>query len=477
MKDRKKSQIISAVVSALIAIGLGTMIYLQHQTLEERHAEVENLKTTIAQHRETIKETPELVKQVIIQRETDAVIKEILSDEEDVNNLVRTLQRFGDETGVAITSLKPSRRGPANHQQRGGRQDFEQVGYSLNFEAEGFQLMSFLDRVESHPRFMSVTAFKLQAAGRSEYDGETEPRHRVSIDLETYVYRPTGNAVQAKIDQYDQKRDLLVSEISRRTAELRIEPYDYQGQRGRRDPWIDPRVEVEVDGMPTLSIEEQFAIVDELIDRATGAKALVEELVAATDVIEEMKVRTKLEEEIAYLDEEIRRVQSQGLLVFVSAAKRFENQVVDVVGSLRDDVLNAQRGQGPSLASLQTAIETMESHIESQEYEVAIEVFITIEPGLPLAEREEIKRPLVQALRELDLLTRTVLDFEAIDISIDGIATYENRRPVALINGRPVTEGELVGDEVIVRNIGADQIEFSYRGLVLARLVNPDTYE
>ena len=473
MNQEKKAWIITITSSVLIAIGLGALIYFQQENLKERRAEAEQLRQVIAQHRELIKTTPELVKKVIIQRETDNVIREILSDEEDVNNLVRTLHRFGEETEIAITSLKPRRKGSS----RNTRQAFDQVGYTLSFDADGFQLLSLLDRIERHPRFMSVTSFKLQAAGRSDYNSETEPRHRVTLDVETYVYKPTGNVEKVKIDNFERKRDLLVSEISKRTNELRLKNYDYQGQRGRRDPWIDPRVPVEQDGAPTLSIEEQFAIVDELVERTDAAKMLVEELDAATNVIEEMKARSKLEEDIAFLDEEILRVRTEGLLVFVSAAKRFETQVVEVVDALREDILNAQRGQGPSLAALRQAVEGMERHIAAQEYEIAQEIYATIEPGLALAEREELKRPLVQGVRELHLLTVNVLEFESIQFSVDGVAIYEGRRPVALINGTPVTEGELVGDEAIIRRITPEQIEFSFRGLVLARLVNSETIQ
>ena len=470
MNDSKKGWIIAIVVSSLSAIALGVLIYFQHESLDERRAEAEALKASVDRDGEMIKGTPDLVKKVIIQRETDTVIKEILSDEEDVNNLVRTLYSIAEETGVSITSLKP-RRGSG----RATRQDFEQVGYTLNFEAEGFQLMSFLDRIESHARLMSVMAFKVQAAGRTDYDADTEPHHRVQLDLETYVYR-TGTAKMANIDRYEQKRDLLVSEISRRTAELRIQPYDYQGQRGRRDPWIDPRVAVEKDGLPTLSIEEQFTIVDELIQRTEEAEALVEGLRSAETVIESMKARAALEESLSFLDEEIRRVRSQGLLVFVSAAKRFESQVVDVVDRLREDVLNRSGDQGPSLASLKQAISGMESHIATQEYEVALDVFATVEPGLSLAERDEPKVAFVKALRDLHALTTTVLDFEAISLSIEGVAIYEDYRPVALINGQPISEGELVEGELVVRNITPDQIEFSYRGLIIARPLEDPAY-
>ena len=154
MNEEKKRLIITSAIGAVIAIGIGVLIYFQREKIAEQRTEVENLKVAVAQDRALIKKTPELVKEVIVQRETDAVIEEILSSEKDINDLVRTLEAFGDEAGVNITQFK-ERRAKAK---KGRRQDFENVGYTLNFEGEAFQLLAFLDHIETHRRFMSVTA-------------------------------------------------------------------------------------------------------------------------------------------------------------------------------------------------------------------------------------------------------------------------------------------------------------------------------
>ena len=50
-----------------------------------------------------------------------------------------------------------------------------------------------------------------------------------------------------------------------------------------------------------------------------------------------MKARGKLEELLAVLGAEVRRVQTENVLTYVLAAKRFENQVVAVVEKLQID--------------------------------------------------------------------------------------------------------------------------------------------
>src|SRR5262245_26454903 len=120
--SEKKTQLLCAGCSLLAAAGLGTLLYFQHKGIEERRTEVEALKKTIEENRALLQQTPELVKKVIIQRETDGVIKEILSDDQDINNLVRTLNRFCEEAGFAFSSIKKQKNTKRN------KEDFERVG-------------------------------------------------------------------------------------------------------------------------------------------------------------------------------------------------------------------------------------------------------------------------------------------------------------------------------------------------------------
>ena len=458
----KKRWIVLVSVSALAAIGIGVLIYFQHESIQERRDQIAKLEKQIAEDRELIKKTPDLIKEVIIQRETDEVIKEILSDEEDINNFVRTLRSFEESSGISISSIK-QQRGARNKKKK---ESFDRVGYTLSFDADAFQLLAFLDKVETHPRLMSVTAFKLSSARRAK--ANEIPRHKVQLDLETYVYMPKSGSQEVRIDQYERKRDLLVSEISKRTGELQVPVYTYGGQRGRRDPWVDPRVPVDSEGGPVLSIEEQIAIVDDLVEQADEIKAVWELVQTADNLIEEMKARADLEEKLALLEEEIRRVQEEGTLVFIPAARRFDSDVVATVENVRFATTNTEAGSGPSLIALREAAEAMERHLQNGEYELALAAFDTVENRLTMAEKDEIKLPLVQALHELRRLAQTVIEFETIRLDISGIAVYEEHRPVALINGTAVSEGELVGEELIVRNITKEQIEFAFRGMVLA---------
>lgn len=467
--NEKKRLLAFVAGGIVVALGLGGLVYYQYRSLERSRLEAADLRSKIDESRQLIKKTPDLVKSVILARETDATIKTILSDEADANNFVQTLSQFEKKSGVTVLSMKQQKSGRVDKK---NKEDFTRIAYTLSLDADAFQLLALLDEIESHPRLMSVTALKLQGAKRSSFAKAGDlPRHKVTLDLETYVYRPKEGSQEVRIDHYERKRDLLASEIAQRTAEIMVPDYDYLGPQGRRDPWVDPRVPVNSESGPTLTIEEQIAIVDELEQRVIAAVSLWESAQSAENLIAEMKARSELEETLALVEADIKKIEVEGSLVFLPAQRRFEKQVVTVAVELRESMGTNEGTRGPSLAALKEAAETMDRHIVRGEYELAIEAYRSLEPRLAIAEREEAKRAFVQALRELERLARTVIEFEAIELSIGGIAVYEGRRPVALINGQAIAEGELVGEELLVRNITAQQIEFAYRGLVLARRV------
>ena len=172
-----KKPVIFAGVSVAVALGLGALIYFQHEKIKERRGEAENLRTQIDADQKLIAKTPELIKEVIVQRETDTVIREILSDDEEVTNFVRTLESFAKEADITFSSYKKQR----INANRRGNSDFERVPYTLSFDADSFQLLSFLSNVESHARFIGVIDFKLTAAPRQSYEGGAQPRHKIQM--------------------------------------------------------------------------------------------------------------------------------------------------------------------------------------------------------------------------------------------------------------------------------------------------------
>jgi len=466
MTEKKKLWTIIGT-GVVVAGGLGGLIYYQHTKVEEAREKAAGLTREIEAGRTLISSTPDLEREVITQRETDSVVAEILPGDEDINNFVRTLRNFEEDSGVKIVSLKEKT--ISDREQL----EFDRVAYTLSLDGDAFQLLSFLDEVESHARFMSVTNMKLTAA-RSKRGSSEQPRHKITLDVETYVYEPQDGGEPVKVENYDRKRDLLMSEITRRRAELTVNAYEYRGPRGRRDPWIDPRVPVGDDGQLVLSIEQQIALVDELVERMALVETAWQQVVDAPNLIAKMKTRADFDHQLTMLEEEVRRVTDENQLVFIPAERRFHSEVVTALEELRRELSDDRGGFGPSVAELKETLAAMDRHFERGEFELGLQAFRIIEPGLEVAERDDVRGPLAMRLREKSDIGLGVLDFNRIPLVINGVALHEDLAPVAIINGKSIGVGEMLpGTEVIVQGILKDEIEFNFRGLTLIRRIHP----
>lgn len=445
--------------------GMGALVYMEYGAIDDSRANVASLKESIESSRKILTGTGALEREVIVLRETDEVIKEILPDEQDVNNLVRDLSHFKDEAGVQITGLKKK----APDAARKEKNDFDKVGYQLNLEADAFQLLSFLDKIESHSRFMRVPEFKLNAAARKQVMDTGVPRHRVSIDVETYVYRPQNGPPPVKLDGYARKRELLLGEINRRRQALQVASYIYRGQRGRRDPWVDPRVPAHSEQESALSVDEQIRIVDDLVVRTQLALSLWDEEKAAGTLIAQMTVHAQLEEALAKLEEDVRRTVDEKQILFVQSERRLHNEVVTPLNSLRTAMSENQVNEGPSKESLRELVSSMQVNLQNGEYKVAQIAFDTVESRLSLAEADPLRQPLVAELRRLDAEAKDLGDFVKIKLDIGGVAVGEGMVPAVIINNNTLGEGDLLEKELVIHSIKPGVIEFLFRGMILER--------
>src|SRR5688500_18062602 len=127
----------------LLGCGVAALIYTEYGNIAAAREAVATLHTSIAQARKLLTGAGALEREVIVLRETEEVIQEILPDEQDVNNFVRNLSDFEKDTGVQITGLKKKGLEAANKKEK---MDFDKVGYGLTFEADAFQLLAFIDK-------------------------------------------------------------------------------------------------------------------------------------------------------------------------------------------------------------------------------------------------------------------------------------------------------------------------------------------
>jgi hypothetical protein len=111
----------------------------------------------------------------------------------------------------------------------------------------------------------------------------------------------------------------------------------------------------------------------------------------------------------------------------------------------------------------------MSNHQEKGEYKLMLETFAGVSPQLALAERDPLRKPLVDRLRAMAKQAQTVLDFQKIELKVGGVAVGDAGVSSVLINGKSVGVGDVLEKELLVRAISPDEIEFVFRGIIFAR--------
>ena len=465
--NEKKALLGLILGSVVTALGAGTAIYLEQGEIEELHNEIATLHTNIETARNTIAGTPPLEQEVIVLRELSAVIAEILPDEDKVNNFIHTMNEFTGHSGVTTTSYK---RKP-NLSRGRGRSAFDRVAYTFTLEGDIFQFLDLLHNIETHSRFIAVPMFKLSAASRTQIEQDGAPRHKLTMDVETYKYERGTKAAEVSIEGYERKLEILDGEISRRKKALTLASYNYRGSRGRRDPWIDPRVSAtDLVGENALTVQEQMDLVKQYSAEIAHIRELWEGVQDAENVLEALVARRDLDKAVASLQGNLRHTEAEQAISYVPAKKRL---LIDVYGPL-DALLASFEEQtlGPTREELIQLAGAMRRHIDAGEYSMAIDAYGTLKPKLDLVEGDAVRMKLAADLDEIAWEARTLLDFEGIALDIRGLAIIEGRPPAIIINGRALGPGEPVSEvieEFEILDIRPHEIDFYFRGVVLTR--------
>ena len=461
------------VATSLITVGLSGLVWRSSLGLESAHQEAAAVAERILVERARLEKTPALEQEVLVFREISGRMAAILPNEAGLNDLVRSLQGFSEQSGVEIRSLR--RAAPRGEAKRGG--DLRAVSYTLELEGDAFELLRFLDLVETNDRFLRVPRLEVDAARRQELLEAPELVHSIRLDVETFVFEPGAESEPVAIEWADWKLERLRGEVSRRRTGLEPAEYEYRGRRGRRDPWVDPRhtpsserpLEAPVTARETSALAASVSM----------AWSSWRELEQTSSLFEEAGLSEELEVEVVRLEAVARRLQEAERDQRDVGASSLSEEVVDSLRELRA-ALDEQRGnRGPSIARLREVSSAMRAHADLDQHELALEAFAPVAPDLEWLAKDSDRAPYVEALRSAAERSQAVIDFDAMGYSPRGVVILEDSAAV-LVGARAVMAGDRIKDELIVRSVTSDEVVFEFRGVLIKRRVplhSPQTWE
>jgi hypothetical protein len=238
MNDKKRVAVLVAGLASVATSVLGWMIHVEYESIELGREEVTDMRESIKRKRDLIEETNRIEDAVILLRGTEEVVRDITRSELESSRFVREIHSQATRSQVAVTRI-------ARVDQPSGAVEnappLKIRTYELTFVGDAFQLLSFVDCIESSEEFTRVVRFSVNSMPIESAQSENVAARTIVMTIEFPMYPDQIVLTRVSIDDYARRRRQLRSEIARQCRALRREPYTYDEVPDRPDPWVDPR--------------------------------------------------------------------------------------------------------------------------------------------------------------------------------------------------------------------------------------------
>jgi hypothetical protein len=218
-----------------------------------------------------------------------------------------------------------------------------------------------------------------------------------------------------------------------------------------------------------LSVQRQGELVSTLVAAVAEVAAKSQAWRAAENVIVEMTARAEFEAALSRLEGESRLLEGDGSIVYTPARRRLQLEVLEPLAALRAQLDGGAKQRGPTESQLKSLLAEMEAHAIAGRWQAAIDAHDAVSQRIDGLRADPLRGPLVLRMADLAFEARAVVDFDALKLKIGAVVIIEGGTPVATVNGRSVSVGDSISDELVVHSITGDEVEFAFRGVVLAR--------
>lgn len=200
LNDKQKMAVVMLVLGITV-ISLGTLIFF---ALQERYRLDDKMDEYAKQERmaaEKIKRIPKLreEKEVLASRIDEYAA--ILPKDEHVQHdaFVDTIDSYRQDTNIVIKTAQYIKPRAPRQSKKGGKPKPEKfIRHRYKFELVGTvpHLISFMNKIENHTRFLKVDAFDIHPVGSSrsggapelELDAADDPLKEIQLTITTYTY-------------------------------------------------------------------------------------------------------------------------------------------------------------------------------------------------------------------------------------------------------------------------------------------------
>ncbi len=478
LKDPNKRLLAVAVGSVVVALGVfGWLSWSDLQAIDGLHEEHETLRAKLAKAETEIRQIPGLEDEVLILRERVKEYVTILPDDSEVNRLVDDLSTFAGDSGVTVTVLDDTQAKQRKVRQSKTREAFDRITYKVKLTAgtEGF--LKFLDSFENkYGRFVNIPTLKIKGGDETPTEGTAaEPASEIDMDLETYVYNPKTQGVdQVEIPKEDAKLERLrqSGKLDARSTDLALARFDYKPAPDRRDPFVDPRLTLAVNGKVSEEVRRaQLQALEDLKARLAKIDELVAREGKTPDPVQKIQLQGQTNALIRELDVLVTKYAADRFFTLPDYAHDFQDSIETPFRALFEK--RGQLGDAITIGrkEIEDRVVAMEQALESGRYEKVVALSQDLAQLRSRVEGQEGMEGLFRRAGEVQRRASLHVEFASRAFAFGGCICYQGdpRQSVVIINEKSYGPGESVEDGLVILSINTTEVVFDFKGITVSR--------
>jgi Tfp pilus assembly protein PilO len=467
-KPGKKTAWIIVGVACAMVLGCAGVVYLDVKKMGEEKEASEGLKSQIAKADARLRAIPDLELRVLRERTRVKEQVKILPDDNDINNFVDKISEFAKTSGVEIESLDD--KSAKTRQARKATETFVRIIYKLAARGTFAQFVDFVNRFETHDRFVSVNSFTVKSDSKSgvKKDGgaDAPAQHSVDVEIETYVYNANQGPEKPPVDI--QNADQKLAKILRTEpvqGVLALDRYAYVAHPERRDPFADPRREEgqKVEVKSEENSEADAKLLAELTEELKKVTDAVGNESGIADLVTRIEYSKRLNSQIAAFKDKVADVRKNEKAFTTKDARsafasRVEQPLLKLLGSRTATTPDIMAQEIESQYVKMAAAFEQKRHAEVL---AAAKTLLDTRPG----EADAVLAKLFDKVAILAHRAEARHEFEQKTLKFSGLVfkPSDPQKAVIIINDKAYAAGDVMDDGVVVRSIDPGKVVFLYK--------------
>lgn len=470
LSENQKLGVVAGVAVLLTGLG-GAGVWWAKGLVEEKTLAIEQMNTEIKAAQAKIEKIPGAEEDVIILRENLYEYIKILPEASELNEFARVSNQFISQAGVEMTRFLPGKTSSA-----GRNSPFQSHTYKIELNANLWQFLHCMSLFENYERFVQIKDFTLNSgATKRGAIGANGISHSVTMTVETYVYKASAKAKDVPIPNYDNKVEKLREEIFETRQTIAWDSYKFEGDRGRRDIFIDPR---ETSGGREAgplgpSPREQREMIDEISAEIRECQEIFARLRDPNiTIFDRYTWERRLRDKLVQVEHRTEDINSRALISHVPLKLVWNREVIEPLADLQsgvnNTVENTQRDRWLAKAQMTELLARMKEDLAIGDIQGAIDRYDMVESELRVPEGDE-RYPIYGRIEGLYIRAKLADEFSALALEISGILVNEGGRSGIIVNGTVYEEGEYVDNNLLIKSVHREQVEFVYKGFTVVR--------